>query len=162
MLTLEYIVNPFAVLGGGKLRSQSEIETRSKSGDWQFRHGAAEQTEQEKKVSEALEKVGKELGGKSVTSVALAWVLAKEPNVFPVVGGRKVAHLRDNIEALSIRLSTEQMKFLEGVLPLEKGYPYNMIGDDDCHVTGELFNGVASSAMVDLIKAPKAAGYEGT
>lgn len=145
-------------MGGGKLRSQKEIDSRDQSGDFQFRHGASAQTEQEKKISDALEKVGEELG-KSAAAVALAWVLAKEPNVFHVVGGRKLAHLKDNIDALSIRLTPEQITFLEGVLPFEKGYPYNMVGDD-CHVAGTLFNGVAASAMVDLVRAPRAVGYE--
>ncbi len=47
--------------------------------------------------------------------------------VFPIVGGRKIEHLKQNIEALSIALSEEQVKELEGVLPFEPGFPHNFI-----------------------------------
>lgn len=51
--------------------------------------------------------------------------MQKAPFVFPIVGGRKVEHLHDNIEALSISLSDTQIQFLEGTLPFDKGFPYN-------------------------------------
>lgn len=51
----------------------------------------------------------------------------KAPYVFPVVGGRKVEHLLGNIEALDISLSTQQIAYLESILPFEPGFPHNMI-----------------------------------
>jgi aryl-alcohol dehydrogenase-like predicted oxidoreductase len=55
------------------------------------------QNEQELRVSEALTKVAKEHGIKSVQEISLACVRAKVPRVFPLVGGRKVEHLKANI-----------------------------------------------------------------
>lgn len=57
--------------------------------------------------------------------MAIAYLLQKAPYVFPVVGGRKVEHLHANIEALSISLSTEQIAYLESILPFDKGFPMN-------------------------------------
>lgn len=51
----------------------------------------------------------------------------KAPYVFPLVGGRKVEHLQDNIKALSISLSDKQMEFLESQMPFDVGFPHNMI-----------------------------------
>ena len=51
----------------------------------------------------------------------------KAPYVFPIVGGRKVEHLLANIEALSVRLSGEQIAYIEGILPFDKGFPNNII-----------------------------------
>lgn len=51
----------------------------------------------------------------------------KAPYVFPIVGGRKVEHLLANIEALSIRLSAEQIAYIEGILPFDKGFPNSII-----------------------------------
>ena len=62
-----------------------------------------------------------------VASVALAYVMQKTPYVFPIVGGRKVEHLMDNIAALEIALSDEQVKYLEEVLPFVRGFPHDMI-----------------------------------
>lgn len=90
-------------------------------------------------MSEALAKVAAEHGTTcSVTAVALAYVMSKAANVFPVVGGRKVEHLRDNIQALSIRLTDEQIGFLEGVKPFDRGFPHDFIPADP-NVTGQSF-----------------------
>lgn len=47
--------------------------------------------------------------------------MAKAPNEFPLVGERKVEHLRDNIQALEIKLTTEQIEYLESVKPFDIG-----------------------------------------
>lgn len=52
--------------------------------------------------------------------------MSKTPNVFPIVGGRKVEHLKDNIQALTIKLSTEQIKKLEEASPFTPGFPMNV------------------------------------
>ena len=49
--------------------------------------------------------------------------MQKTPYVFPIIGGRKVEQLHKNIEALTISLSEEQMKYLESVKPFDKGFP---------------------------------------
>lgn len=36
--------------------------------------------------------------------------MAKAPYVFPICGGRKIAHLEANIKSLEIRLSAEEIK----------------------------------------------------
>ena len=89
--------------------------------------GPWERTEDEKKMSHALEKVAKEVGldaDLGIPAVAIAYVLQKTPYVFPIIGGRKIEHLKANIEALEIALSQEQIAYLEGVLPFDKGFPY--------------------------------------
>ena len=52
--------------------------------------------------------------------------MQKTPYVFPIIGGRKVEHLMANLEALDITLTTEQIKYLEGVVPFELGFPHSM------------------------------------
>ncbi len=57
------------------------------------------QTEDEKKVSQALEKVASEIGeGTTLSAVAVAWALTKSPYVFPIVGGRSPAQLKEVIK----------------------------------------------------------------
>lgn len=50
--------------------------------------------------------------------------------VFPIVGGRKVEQLKDNIQGLSIKLTDEQIAALEAVQSFDPGFPVNMIGHD--------------------------------
>lgn len=59
-------------------------------------------------------------------TVAIAYLMQKAPYVFPVIGGRKVEHLYANLEALELSLSTEQISFLDNVLPFRKGFPFDM------------------------------------
>jgi hypothetical protein len=42
-------------------------------------------------------------------------VLSKAPYVFPIIGGRKVEHLHENIKALTLKLTSEQIAAIEGV-----------------------------------------------
>ncbi|KAJ3492220.1 hypothetical protein NLI96_g164 [Meripilus lineatus] len=113
---------PWNVLGGGKIRTDAEEQRRRRPtmDGW-------ERNADEKKVCQALEKVAAEIGAKSITAVAIAYVMQKVPYVFPIIGGRKVEHFHSNLEALEIALSPEQISFLEGVLPFNPGFPANMI-----------------------------------
>ncbi|RAH41039.1 Aldo/keto reductase [Aspergillus brunneoviolaceus CBS 621.78] len=152
-------VAPWDVLGGGKFQSPQAMAARRENGEGLRRMmGSGEQSEDEVRMSEALGKVAAEVGIESVTAVALAYVLAKHPNVFPVVGGRKIEHLRDNIQALEVRLSEEQIRFLEGVKPLELGFPQNMLGEEP-GVTGREGMSLANAGVVDFVKFERPVGY---
>ena len=59
--------------------------------------------------------------------VAIAHLLHKTPYVFPIVGGRKVEHLKQNLQALDISLSPEQIHRIDNAKPLDFGFPYTMI-----------------------------------
>ena len=62
-----------------------------------------------------------------IFAVAAAYIMHKTTYVFPIIGGRKVEHLMDNLEALDISLSQEQIKYLESALPFSAGFPHDMI-----------------------------------
>ncbi|KAI1261683.1 aryl-alcohol dehydrogenase [Xylariaceae sp. FL1019] len=119
---------PWDVLGQGKFQSTKEIETRKKSGEPLRNLRGKEQTEDEIKISAALAEVARQHHIESVTAVALAYVMAKYPYVYPIVGGRKVQHLEDNIKALSIQLTRKQIEYLESVTTFDIGFPMNFVG----------------------------------
>ncbi|KAK4703705.1 hypothetical protein P7C70_g2511, partial [Phenoliferia sp. Uapishka_3] len=106
--------SPWDVLGGGRLHSKSALEARKAEGE-KIRSflNPIEQTEKEVKYSEALDRIAKVHGVGSVTTVALAYILSKAPYVFPIVGGRKVEQLHENIKALTLKLSDAEIKELE-------------------------------------------------
>jgi aryl-alcohol dehydrogenase (NADP+) len=47
------------------------------------------------------------------TQVALAWLLAQPAVTAPIVGASRLSHLDDAVEALKVRLSADEVKFLE-------------------------------------------------
>ena len=148
---------PWGVLGSGKIRTNAEEARRKESGekgrmvfgpDW-------ERTPAEKKVCDVLEGIAKEVGTESITArtsesmkifpptflrastprlmnafffiVAIAYHLHKLPYVFPIIGGRKVEQLKENITALDISLTPEQMQRIEAAVPFNPGFPNDMI-----------------------------------
>ncbi|KIM42977.1 hypothetical protein M413DRAFT_443794 [Hebeloma cylindrosporum] len=133
---------PWNVLAGGKLRTDEEEARREESGekgrivfsDWK-------RNDQEREMGLALEKVAKEVSAKSITSVAIAYLMQKVPFVFPIVGGRKVEHLLQNIEALDFSLSAEQMQYIESIIPFNLGFPSNMIGTGTTYTRGLTVSG---------------------
>ncbi|KAK4051922.1 putative aryl-alcohol dehydrogenase aad14 [Microbotryomycetes sp. JL201] len=162
------------VLGGGRLQSKKQasfilwicgyipdrrceqLEARKASGEkLRTIHGGPEQTEDEVKYSEVLEQIAQEHGVESLTAVCLAYVTRKTPYVFPIVGGRKVEHLHDNIKALSIKLTPEQIKRIESVKPFDMGFPHSFIGTD---VSIEGKSGhflINSGGWIDFLKGPQ-------
>ncbi|KAH6670901.1 aryl-alcohol dehydrogenase [Plectosphaerella plurivora] len=121
---------PWDVLGGGKLQTQAQIESRKAAGEGLRSMWGSEQTETERKASETLAQVAKDVGTDSIQQVALAYVMHKARNVFPLVGGRKVEHLQDNIKALKLRLTDDHIKKIEGFQKFDVGFPSNILGDD--------------------------------
>ncbi|CAI6721539.1 ANL_collapsed_G0027630.mRNA.1.CDS.1 [Saccharomyces cerevisiae] len=141
---------PWDVMGGGRFQSKKAMEERRKNGEGiRSFVGSPDQTDAEKKISEALSKVAEEHGIESVTAIAIAYVRSKAKKVFPLVGGRKIEHLKQNIEALSIKLTPEQIEYLESIVPFDVGFPTNFIGDDPA-VTKKLSIFTAMSAKISF------------
>lgn len=108
---------PWGALGGGNFKT----EEQRKSGEGRQMGGPSEN---DIAVAKVLEKKAGEKGT-VMTSIALAYVLHKTPNVFPIVGGRKTSHLKGNIDALKIQLSDADIDEIDSAYPFEIGFPMN-------------------------------------
>ncbi|KAL4861232.1 NADP-dependent oxidoreductase domain-containing protein [Aspergillus spectabilis] len=102
-------IAPWAPLGQGKFKSRAARESEEKGSG-----RAAELSEHDIQVSDALED-------------ALAYVMHKTPNVFPIIGQHKVEHLRANVEALGIKLTAEDLDEIDGAAEFDVGFPMNFI-----------------------------------
>lgn len=151
---------PWDVLGSGHFKTTKQIEESKANGEALRSLKGAHQSEDERRVSEALAIVAAEHGIESVTAIALAYVMSKSPRVFPIVGGRKIEHLHDNIQALSIRLTKKQIQFLESVTNFDVGFPTNFIGADPSTTDGKAGILARPGGHIDYVMAPKAIGYE--
>jgi len=60
-------------------------------------------------------------------AVVIAYHLHKAPYVFPIIGGRKIEQLEQNLAALDISLTPEQVQRIENAVPFNPGFPNNMI-----------------------------------
>lgn len=143
---------PWGALGRGKFQSKKAIEERKQSGEPLRSIQGSEQSEDEVKMSEALCKVAAEHGIESPTAIALAYVMSKYPYTYPIVGGRKVQHLKDNMKCLEITLTEQQIEYLEGIIPFDLGFPGNLIGTDP-KVTGKATRLLAAGGNINFAVA---------
>jgi len=96
-------------LAGNRTQEKGGVTTRSKSDE--FAHNLYYQPEDFTIVDRV--KAVSQVIGKTMPQVALAWMLSKQYITAPIVGASKAAHLEQAVDALSIRLSAEQLKTLE-------------------------------------------------
>ena len=55
--------------------------------------------------------------------IALAWLLQKQPITAPIIGATKISHLEDAVGALSVKLTQEEVAYLE-----EPYVPHRIVG----------------------------------
>lgn len=140
---------PWGALGGGYFKPKGQS---GKDGGRNFPHVKSKDADQ---VSEVLEKIAKRKGT-LITSVALAYVMHKAPYVFPICGGRKVEHLRGNIEALGLQLSEKDMEEIEQAYPFDVGFPHNMLAGGPNAAKGPQDNAVSKRlGHIDYVQAPQ-------
>ena len=55
--------------------------------------------------------------GCTASQLAIAWVLAKGPDIVPVIGARTRTQLTEALGALDVRLSPDEVRLLEAAIP---------------------------------------------
>jgi aryl-alcohol dehydrogenase-like predicted oxidoreductase len=99
----------------GRFRSPEDIQ----EGD--FRRGHPRFREENfNRNLELVERVEELAAEKDVTpsQLALAWVLARGDDIVPIPGTTRVEHLEENVIALEIELTADDLRDLESVFPL--------------------------------------------
>jgi aryl-alcohol dehydrogenase-like predicted oxidoreductase len=128
---------PWGAIGGGGFKTKAQREANEGG-----RNMKISVIGNEEKVSDVLEKIATAKSPDTpITSVALAYVMHKSPYVFPIVGGRKVAHLNSNIDALGLRLTPEEIR------EIDDAYGFDMGPEDNRFMNG--------TGFYDFVEAPK-------
>ncbi|KAL3470955.1 NADP-dependent oxidoreductase domain-containing protein [Aspergillus californicus] len=113
-------IAPWGPLAQGKLKA---VDARTITGG-----GRSDQdmTKDEIGVSDTLDEVARSKNT-TLPAVALAYLLHKTPYCFPIIGQRKIEHLKNNIEALNIELTKEDMDKIDTAVSFDPGFPMNFI-----------------------------------
>ncbi len=109
----------------GKYRQGAKPPPGSRLDKWRDRL-ARHDNPRNWRILEALDKVAAEVDA-SVASVSLAWLLARPTVTSVIFGARSVAQLDDNLKAVEVKLSPEQVARLDQASAYEVGYPYEFI-----------------------------------
>lgn len=115
-------VCPWGALGGGRFTTEQKRRESDTGRDPTF----SKPSEKDIAISKKLEEIAKKRDT-ALTSIALAYVRAKYPYVYPIVGGRKIEHLKGNIEALGIELSEAEVDEIDDATDFDVGFPMNFI-----------------------------------
>ena len=105
---------PFSPLGKGFLTGKINENTTFDSSD--FRNIVPRFTPENRKANQGLaDLLGRFAQRKKATpaQIALAWLLAQKPWIVPIPGTTKLARLEENIEAVNVELSPEDLRELE-------------------------------------------------
>lgn len=125
---------PFSPLGRGlltgKIKDTATIEAAGKD---DFR-GSLPQFQKDTlqknlKLAQAIESFAKQKKA-APSQIALAWLLAQGEDIIPIPGTKRLEYLKQNIEAVNIELTPQDLKELQSIInenPIEGGrYPESM------------------------------------
>jgi aryl-alcohol dehydrogenase-like predicted oxidoreductase len=105
-------VIPYSPLAGGFLTGKYRPDDPSV--DSQRAKGVQRYfTQQNWDLLEIMETMGKEKGGRSVSQIALAWLLMDPVITSPIIGPRTLEQLNDNLGVVDVKLTDQEMKALE-------------------------------------------------
>jgi aryl-alcohol dehydrogenase-like predicted oxidoreductase len=105
---------PFSPLGKGFLTGKINAETKFDSTD--FRNIIPRFTEENRKTNLALVDLLTKFGEQKKATpaqIALAWLLAKKPWIVPIPGTTKLDRLDENLGALNVELTPEDIEAIE-------------------------------------------------
>lgn len=115
-------VTPYSPLASGRLtRDWSETTHRSQTDQIQkSKYDSTADTD--RLVVERVAAISEKYGVPR-THIALAWLLQKETVSSPIIGATKISHLEDAVGALAIKLTNEDVAYLE-----EPYIPHPIVG----------------------------------
>jgi len=114
---------PYSPLASGRLTRDPSAEGTLRSETDQIqksKYDAA--TEMDRGVIERVAELAQKYSA-SRTHISLAWLLQKEPVTAPIIGATKIAHLEEAVDALSVKLTQEDVTYLE-----ELYVPHRIVG----------------------------------
>ncbi|CAN9125185.1 unnamed protein product [Alternaria alternata] len=133
---------PWGALGGGNFTSEEKRKNNEQGRNF------GPPSEKHVAISKKLEGVANQKKTQ-ITSIALAYVRHKYPFVYPIVGGRKIDHLKGNIEALEIELSEEEIDDIDSAVPFDVGFPMSFLFEFG---GGQKYKNTMTSSDVGLLR----------
>ncbi|KGI77668.1 aldo/keto reductase [Oleiagrimonas soli] len=123
---------PYSPLGRGFLTGAIQSPDDFDDDDYR-RHSPRFQGENFQRNLALVEKVAELARDKGCTpaQLALAWVLAQDAHIVPIPGTKRIKYLDDNIGALDVALSAEELATIDAVFPHDAAagtrYPQSMM-----------------------------------
>ncbi|HYI75605.1 MAG TPA: aldo/keto reductase [Gaiellaceae bacterium] len=137
---LGLVLTPWGLLEGGALTGKYLEETEEPR---RYESSGPRTNDMAREVVSVASEIGA-----TAAQVAIAWVRSQPWHIVPIVGARSETQLRDNLGALEVELSDEQLDRLDRVSGFSLGFPREFLESD--HVRGLIFGDT-----FDLIDDPR-------
>jgi aryl-alcohol dehydrogenase-like predicted oxidoreductase len=115
---------PYSPLGRGFLTGSVDVANLSQN---DFRKTNPRFSEENARANEALVAVVREVAqqcGGTPAQVALAWVLSRGDDVVPIPGTKRVRYVEENVAAVNLQLTVEQLALLDSLASKTAGERY--------------------------------------
>jgi aryl-alcohol dehydrogenase-like predicted oxidoreductase len=108
---------PFSPLGRGYLTGKIDENTTFASADIRSRlpRYTPEARKANQVVIDLLARIGEQKGA-TPAQIALAWLLAQKPWIVPIPGSRKLERLVENIGAVAVNMTPDDLREIEGAI----------------------------------------------
>jgi len=83
-------------------------------------------SERDLAIARTVQVVADDLGV-TPSQVAIAWTMARNPTVHPIVGARRLEQLGDNLGAVDCQLDSESLRRLDDASAISLGFPHDFI-----------------------------------
>ncbi|MBD2103523.1 aldo/keto reductase [Leptolyngbya sp. FACHB-261] len=90
-------------------------------------------------IAAAVQQVAQEIG-KSPAQVALNWVRQKK--IIPIIGGRKLSQVKDNLACLDFELADAHLKSLDEASQIQLGFPHDFLARTRGATFGGMFEAI--------------------
>jgi len=136
-------VTTWGILGSGVLTGKYKKDkdrpdgTRLTGNPW----GDVILVDRNLKIAEVLSEVAKEVD-RTPSQAAIAWILHQKNRgvIIPILGARTLKQLEDNLGALSVKLNDEQLKKLDEVSKIQRGFPHDFMENGRQFIFGSTYD----------------------
>ena len=126
----------YSPLGRGFLTNDVDsVGTGEKDFRKMYPRFSGEARDENKKLVMAMDQIASEKGV-TLAQLSLAWVLAKGEDIVPIPGTKRRKWLRENVGALDVALTNDEVAALEAAVPREK-----VVGDRYSALSATTLNG---------------------
>jgi 1-deoxyxylulose-5-phosphate synthase len=115
-------VTPYSPLASGRLTRDWSETTKRYETDQIAKSKYDATADADRLVVERLATIAEKRGVPRV-QIALAWLLQKKPVTIPIIGVTKISHLENTVPSISIKLTPEEISFME-----EPYVPHRIVG----------------------------------
>ncbi len=106
-------VTPYSPLASGRLTRDWSAESSLRAETDEIAKSKYDATaDTDRQVVERVAELAEKHGVPRV-HIALAWLLQKQPVTAPIIGATKISHLEDAVGALSVKLTEDEVTYLE-------------------------------------------------